>query len=164
MAYGKRRKPMESQLAGDVAAAREAGIRLLAQRDFASGELRAKLEQRGYHSPAAAAAVVELAQERALDDARYAENYVSYHAERGQGPLRIAADLKALGLPSEMIETALATGPDWGRLAREVRLRKFGAEQPPDWPEKARQARFLQYRGFSSDHIRSAIDADFDLD
>jgi regulatory protein len=164
MGYGKRRKSMESQLAGDVAAAREAGIRLLAQRDFASGELRAKLEQQGYHGPVAATAVAELAQERALNDVRYAENYVSYHAERGQGPLRIATDLKALGLPGEVIEAALAMGPDWDTLAREVRLRKFGAEQPPEWPEKARQARFLQYRGFSSDHIRSALGADFDLD
>jgi regulatory protein len=164
MAYSKRRKPMESQRAVDVAAAREAGISLLARRDFASGELRAKLERQGYHGPVAAAAVAELAQELALNDARYAENYVSYHAGRGQGPLRIAADLKALGLAGEVIETALAAGPGWGMLAREVRLRKFGAEQPPDWPEKARQARFLQYRGFSSDHIRSALGADFDLD
>jgi regulatory protein len=46
----------------------------------------------------------------------------------------------------------------------EVRNRKFGPEPPADWPEKARQARFLQYRGFSSDHIRLALGADFDLD
>jgi len=60
--------------------------------------------------------------------------------------------------------TALATGPDWRILASEVRLRKFGTQEPPGWPEKARQARFLQYRGFSSDHIRSALGADLDLD
>jgi regulatory protein len=35
---------------------------------------------------------------------------------------------------------------------------------PESWPEKARQARFLQYRGFSSDHIRAALGADFDSD
>jgi regulatory protein len=137
---------------------------LLARRDYASGELRAKLEQQGYDGPIVAAAVAELTEERVLNDARYAENYVSYHADRGQGPLRIAADLKALGLAGEVIETVLATGPDWRILAREVRVRKFGTQEPPSWPEKARQARFLQYRGFSSDHIRSALGADFDLD
>jgi regulatory protein len=105
-----------------------------------------------------------LTEERVLNDGRYAENYVSYHADRGQGPLRIAADLKALGLPAGVIETALATGPDWRTLAREVRVRKFGTQEPLGWPEKARQARFLQYRGFSSDHIRLALGADFDLD
>jgi regulatory protein len=164
MAYGKRRKPIEPECAGDVAAAREAGISLVARRDFASGELRAKLEQRGYDGPVAAAAVAELLEERVLNDARYAENYVSYHADRGQGPVRIAADLKALGLPSELVEASLAAGPDWRALAREARLRKFGPDAPSDRSEKARQARFLQYRGFSSDHIRSALGADFDLD
>jgi regulatory protein len=137
---------------------------LLARRDYASGELRAKLEQQGYDGPIVAAVVAELTEERVLNDARYAENYVTYHAGRGQGPLRIAADLKALGMPGEVIEAVLATGPDWRILAREVRVRKFGTQEPPSWPEKARQARFLQYRGFSSDHIRSALGADFDLD
>jgi regulatory protein len=137
---------------------------LLARRDYASGELHAKLEQQGYDGPTVAAAVAELTQERALNDARYAENYVSYHADRGQGPLRIAADLKALGVPADVIETAVTAGPDWSVLAHAIRARKFGAQEPSDWREKARQARFLQYRGFSSDHIRSALGADFDAD
>jgi regulatory protein len=78
--------------------------------------------------------------------------------------MRIAADLRAFGLPPELIETVLAAGHDWRLLARELRARKFGAEPPTDWPEKVRQARFLQYRGFSSDHIRAATGADFDSD
>ena len=102
--------------------------------------------------------------ERALDDGRYAENYVAYHSERGQGPLRIAADLRALGVAGDLIEAALGSGPDWRELAQDVRMRKFGAELPDDWTEKTRQARFLQYRGFSSDHIRAATGADFDPD
>jgi regulatory protein len=110
------------------------------------------------------ATIGELLEERALDDARYAGNYVSYSAARGQGPLRIAAELKALEVPSDLIDAALSGGPDWKALAVEVRNRKFGPEPPADWPEKARQARFLQYRGFSSDHIRLALGADLDLD
>jgi SOS response regulatory protein OraA/RecX len=35
---------------------------------------------------------------------------------------------------------------------------------PESWSDKARQARFLQYRGFSSDHIRFALGSDFDPD
>lgn len=111
-----------------------------------------------------ATAVEELVSGRILDDSRYADNYVAYHSERGQGPLRIAADLRALGLPPERIEAALASGPDWAARAREVRIRRFGLEPPADWAGKGRQARFLQYRGFSSDHIRSALGAEIDLD
>ena len=150
--------------ARDAGAARISAVALLARRDFASGELRQKLESQGYDDAVVAAVVADLMSERTLDDGRYAGNYVAYHSERGQGPLRIAADLRALGVASDLIEAALAGGPDWRELARGVRMRKFGAELPGDWTEKTRQARFLQYRGFSSDHIRAATGADFDPD
>jgi regulatory protein len=148
----------------DPEAARLAAMAQLARRDFATGELRQKLESQGFRSEVAETVVTELVEERALNDSRYAENYVTYNAGRGQGPLRIAADLKALGVPSDLAAAALAAGPDWRVLAREVRTRKFGAEPPQEWAEKTRQARFLQYRGFSSDHIRAATGADFDPD
>jgi regulatory protein len=144
--------------------ARGVAVGLLARRDFASGELLDRLERKGFEPATAAAAVADLIEERAVDDARYAENYVSHHGDRGDGPRRIAADLKERGLPQELIDTALAGGPDWPSRARELRIRKFGPDAPSDWTEKARQARFLQYRGFSSDHIRSALGADIDLD
>jgi len=139
---------------------RAAAIGLLARRDFASGELRQKLEHQGYDKDAVAETVAELVESRLLNDARYAENYVSYHAGRGEGPLRIEAELKALDLPGELIRAALDAGPDWKARAREVRIRRFGPEEPQSWPEKAKQGRFLQYRGFSSDHIRAALDDD----
>jgi len=150
--------------ARDNEAARLSAIALLAQRDLASGELRKKLDSQGYDAAVIAAVVAELAAERSLDDARYAENYVTYHSERGQGPLRITADLRALGVADPLIEAALTTVPDWRALALEVRIRKFGAELPEEWSERTRQARFLQYRGFSSDDIRAATGADFDAD
>ena len=141
-----------------------AAIALLARRDFASGELRQKLGSQGYDATVAAAVVADLVEERALDDARYAENYVAYHSGRGHGPVRIGADLRSMGVAADLIQAALATGPDWRELARAIRIRKFGAEPPEEWTERTRQARFLQYRGFSSDHIRAATGAEFDPD
>jgi regulatory protein len=160
----RKRKSVNSERAGDPQSARSTAVSLLARRDFASGELRGRLERKGFDAAVVASTISELLEEHALDDARYTMNYVSYEAARGRGPLRIAAELKALELPVELIDTALAQGPDWRVLAHEVRSGKFGLERPSDWTEKARQARFLQYRGFSSDHIRSALGADIDLD
>ena len=145
----------------DAGAAHLAAITLLARRDFAVGELRARLTEDGYPPDAVEPVIEGLLAARTLDDTRFAASYVAYHAGRGQGPRRIAMDLAERGVPEALIEAALATGPDWKALAREVRVRRFGPEAPQDWAEKARQARFLQYRGFSSDHMRSAI-ADFD--
>ena len=164
MGLNRRSVRRTAVMSADPAAARSVAIGLLARRDYATGELRARLQRKGFNADVVEATLGELIDERALDDARYAGNYVNYSASRGQGPLRIAAELKALELPPGLIEAALAGGPDWRALAGEVRNRKFGSEPPADWPEKARQARFLQYRGFSSDHIRLALGADFDLD
>ena len=135
---------------------------LLARRDFTSQELRAKLEAKGFATAATAVVIADLARAGLLNDGRYAQNYVAYHAGRGQGPLRIAAELRQRGLAAELIEAALAAGPDWGALARKVCRAKFGPQPPDSWAGRARQARFLQYRGFSADHIRAATDVEPD--
>lgn len=157
-------KRLRPEAAGDPHSVRAAAVALLARRDHFSAELRRKLLERGFDLQATAAALEALAAERLLDDARCLERFVAYRAERGQGPLRIALDLKAQGAPSELVAPALEAGPDWRALARQVRRRKFGATAPRSWAEKARQARFLQYRGFSSDDIRAAIGAEPELD
>jgi regulatory protein len=147
----------------DPAAVRLAAITLLARRDFASQELCGKLVERGFAEDTSRAVLAELAEAGLLNEARYAESYVGVHADRGQGPARIGADLRRNGVSEGLIEQQLAL-PNWIELARKVRRAKFGAEPPQDWGEKARQARFLQYRGFSADHIRAATGADPDLD
>ena len=141
---------------------RPAAVALLARRDFAAGELAGRLQADGYPAEAVAATIADLTAERILDDPRFASHYVAYHVQRGQGPRRIAADLSARGVAPIDIEAALAGGPDWGAQAREVRKRRFGATPPESWAEKAKQGRFLQYRGFSSDHVRSALGPDFE--
>lgn len=146
----------------DPAAARAAAVAWLARRDYARGELAAKLRGGGFEEDIVQAVLVDLCNEGVLDDNRYAHSYVAHHAARGQGPVRIALELKALGVAVPLIEAALGSGPDWVSLARKARRGRFGARLPADWPEKARQARFLQYRGFSADHIRAATGADPD--
>ena len=159
------RKPeLDEKEASDPARVRMAAVALLGRRDFCSGELRQKLAAAGYDPDLVVATVDELLAGKIVDDARYAENYVAYHAERGQGPVRIAADLKAFDLPADVIQTALEAGPDWRQRAREVRIRRFGLAEPETWAQKAKQGRFLQYRGFSSDHIRAALGPDFTPD
>ena len=142
--------------------ARLAAVTLLARRDFATGELAARLQEDGYPTEAVAAVIADLTAGRILDDSRFASQYVAYHAQRGQGPRRIAMDLSARGVAPLHVEAALVAGTDWAALAREVRIRRFGLTPPQTWAEKAKQGRFLQYRGFSSDHIRSALGPDFE--
>ena len=158
------KRPIQPEAAADPEAIRAAALTLLARRDWLTGELSAKLQAAGCDPRATGDVIAELVQERLLDDARYAERYVALRAERGRGPVRIAAELASLGAPRELVAAALDSGPDWRAAAAAARRRKFGAIPPASWAEKARQARFLQYRGFSADHIRAATGADLEPD
>lgn len=144
----------------DAEAALTAATALLARRDFPSAELRERLRAKAFDEETAATVIANLRLRGALNDERYAQNYVAYHAGRGQGPIRIAGELRRRGLAPEVVEAALAGGPDWCALAAKVCRAKFGPQPASSWALKARQARFLQYRGFSSDHIRAATGAD----
>ena len=139
-------------------------VGLLARRAYSTAELRRKLEDRGYLEAAIEPALIELEETRKLDDQRYGNNVVAYRARRGQGPARIRNELRKSGLDNDQIEAAVGgsgeEGPDFIALAREARRRKFGPDLPKDWKERARQARFLQYRGFSTDHIRAVLEGE----
>jgi regulatory protein len=117
----------------------------------------------GYEADVVDAAIAEFQRSRVIDDARYAQRLLEHHVRRGQGPARIREVLQREGLLPEAVEAALAGAPDWREQAREARRRRFGALAPEGWAERSRQARFLQSRGFSSDHIRSALGIDLDL-
>jgi regulatory protein len=133
---------------------------LLGRREYASRELAEALGRKGFDGEVVAQVLAELASEQLLDDARYAQALIRKQVARGQGPVRIRQELAQAGITPAMAEAALSEGPDWHALAREVRARKFGATVPADWPGRARQMRFLQYRGFSNDHIGRCLEPD----
>jgi regulatory protein len=149
--------------AADAAAVGAGAVALLARRDYSSAGLRARLVAEGYEDSTVQHVLEQLIERRYIDDERYAAQYVSYHAARGHGPKRIERELVAEGLGDELVAAALASIGDWSALARELRIRRFGLAAPTSWQEKARQARFLLYRGFSNDHIRSALGPDIPL-
>lgn len=152
--------PLTELEAGDPNHSYEYAIQLLARRDYSENELRAKLEERGYIEIAIEPVVGELLATNKLDDERYGQNVVAYRARRGHGPARIRNQLMKSGMSRSSIDEAVKgeDAPDFLALARSVRARKFGPEIPGDRKERARQARFLQYRGFSMDQIRAALE------
>jgi regulatory protein len=143
--------------------ARLAAMDLLARREHARAELRDKLLARDFPADEVAAALEALAAEGLQSDARFVEAFVRSRLGRGQGPLRILAELRQRAVAPELVDGALAgAGVDWTALARAARERRFGPGCPADWAERARQARFLAQRGFSSEQVRGALGADDD--
>jgi regulatory protein len=159
------RKPDPGAAGADERAVRTAALVLLAGRDFGRAELARRLERRGYAAGVVAAVVERLVAERLLSETRFVEQFIRQHAGRGHGPARIRAELRDRGVPEADVEAGLeAAGEDWAAVAREVRRRRFGLSPPGDYPERARQARFLQYRGFSAEQIRAALGPGDDIE
>lgn len=133
-------------------------VRLLARREHSVEELRRKLLVRGHSEPAVAAVIARLEARRLVSDERFVASFIHHHAQRGQGPVRIRAELRQQGIPPDVADIAIEDAEvDWKSQAAAVRRRKFGAGVPRVPAERAKQARFLQYRGFSSDQIRAAM-------
>jgi regulatory protein len=159
----RKRKPVVREVQDDPQAARLEALKQLNRRDFGARELAERLVARGFARPAADEAVEALRKERLVDDGRYAEHLVVYHANRGRGPVGIAHRLREAGVPADTISAAVDAGSaEWRRRCAEVRRKRFGAKLPATWAEKGRQARFLTQRGFGADQVRAAVGGDFD--
>ncbi len=96
--------------------------------------------------------------ERLLSDERLAEALVHARRRRGHGPLRIRKELQEKGVADGTIERWLDAGSaGWVDDVRRVHRRKFGGRVPKSLSERAKQTRFLQYRGFTFDQIQQAL-------
>jgi len=141
--------------------ARKKAMDFLARREYGRAELVRKLTGKGFDADVAGAAVDRLEAEGLQSDARFAESFVQSRVSQGKGPVRIRAELGQKGIGDTAIELALeASGVDWFALAAEQRVKKFGRGRPADFAQKARQMRFLQYRGFDTGHIQAAVSAE----
>ncbi|MCW3149092.1 recombination regulator RecX [Stutzerimonas stutzeri] len=136
------------------AAVRRVAMDLLARREHGRVELSRKLRQRGAADELIEEALDRLSSEGLLSESRYLESFVRSRANAGYGPLRIREELAQRGLPREAIEQAIRdSGFDWNEQLREVWRRKFAGQLPGDASERAKQGRFLSYRGYPLDLI-----------
>ena len=139
---------------------RERALRLLARREHSRFELARKLGQAGFADHDIATLLDAFEARNWLSDRRFAESWVADHRARA-GSIKLAYDLRQRGVGDAIIEAVLSENRDSEfERAREIWQKKFGA-MPADAPEKARQVRFLQSRGFAAELIRRIIqDAD----
>ena len=93
-----------------------------------------------------------------LSDARFTEQIV--HARQAKfGVARIAHELREKGVSQQLIETAVSQIKD-NELdnAKQIWQKKFKAT-PANRDEWAKQARFLQSRGFGFDTIKTVLNS-----
>jgi regulatory protein len=140
---------------------REQAMNFLARREHSVAELQVKLAARDFDTAEIEVTVATLVREGLASDERFAEAFTASRKRQGKGPVRIRVELERRGISDELIAACTATDPaQWLELARSVRQKKFGNPPADDYRERARQARFLQYRGFTVEQIRAAMHGD----
>ena len=142
----------------DRRAAVKKAVGYLSRREHSACELSRKLERSGFDGSLVGHVMSELQAHGLQSDCRFAEAYVRYRGSRGFGPARIHKELADKGVSSALVAEVMAgSGWDWYVQAASVRTKKFGDNRPEDYKERARQARFLQYRGFAGEQINYAL-------
>ncbi|EEG87522.1 MULTISPECIES: regulatory protein RecX [Proteus] len=139
-------------------------IFMLSRRDYSTNELQRRIERRiretekdSPTAPECLPQVIErLLGSQYLDDNRTIYSFFRSYLNKSYGPLRIRQELRLKGFPSEIIDRVLEeTDTDWYALCQDLKEKKFGTDKPKDFKERAKQIRYLQYRGFTSEYINS---------
>jgi len=136
-------------------------IYLLAQREHSAKELKRKLLKAEFPVDEIEQNLVRLAEAGLQSDKRFSEVYTYSRSAKGFGCRRIRQELKERGVSSTYIDEALTQAKiDWFSLATSVRCKRFGEHCPDDFRDRAKQQRFLQYRGFTHEQIKESFNTD----
>ncbi len=142
------------QLAAKV---RNSAVGSLARREHSYYELREKLLHKFNDAKCVDAALEWVSELGYLDDARFAGMFVRSSVSKGRGPERITRELQQKGVAAHIVEDALAEcDVNWLTLAEEVLRRKFPVPAQ-EYKDKAKQMRYLQYRGFTMSQIYELV-------
>ena len=149
----------------------------LSRRELSQKELRQKLLDKDQDGEKVEALLIEFAEKGYQSDERCAYMLIREAIRKGRGKRHILDSFREHGisLPNSLDELiakadidSLKDGTvldddvedteiDWLKLAVEARSKKYGDTPPKDPKDKARQLRFLQYRGFEMDVCFDAL-------
>ena len=133
---------------------------LLARREYAVGELHARLLQKWSGLAQIETQVTELLStlqaDGALSDERFAESFIRSRLMRCHGPVKIRAELRQRRVPDAVIAGKLQQlENDWAGLAAAWLSRQ--CKGPIDFAARAKYYRRLTNRGFSHEQAMEAL-------
>ena len=136
----------------------QAAMRLLAQNEHTVRQLKTKLRKKDFDAEAIEAVLQDLQQRNLLSDERFAEQYLLMRSRKGFGPVRIEQEMHEKGVSDSLIAIAMDDADiDWREQMQDVLKKKYGSGSPLNYEERARRARFLEYRGFPAVLIRKSL-------
>ncbi|MBF7682480.1 regulatory protein RecX [Acinetobacter sp. B5B] len=130
---------------------------LLARKEYSKAELTQKLQQYAQDLDEVHTIIEQMIEYNYQNDERYAQQMFRSQLIKGQGPQRIKHKIQQKSVDVQFIEEQLES-TNWLAEAYKLKVRKFGEEVATDPKMKAKQIRFLQYRGYSLDIIFKVIE------
>lgn len=138
--------------------ARERALYFLKSSARTESEVRMKLKQGFYPSPAVEQAIAFLEQYHYLDDEDYAKTYIETHGAR-KSRQELSQFLSRKGIERQLIKELLEESqPDSQDAIRAILKKKRYYDRPDDLQAKKKLSDYLMRRGFSWDEIRHAMD------
>lgn len=132
----------------------EVAVGLLARREHSRTELRRKLKKKGFDEDNINRVIEKLLANNLLSDERFTETYINMRRHKGYGPLRIEQELRERGVDAELAEQFLdRNNQEWRTVMRQQYSKKYGDEPAMEYADRARQAKYLQSRGFPLDWV-----------
>jgi regulatory protein len=135
---------------------RERALGLLARREYSRVELARRLKPHAASETELETLLDALCERRQLSDERYAEMR-SHVLSRKYGASRVLHELKTKGIDGELAQRIVAQSSASEVERALAAWRKKFRTPASSREEHARQARFLQSRGFSFDVIRAVL-------
>ena len=129
---------------------------VLTRKEYSKKDLIEKLALYAENREEVLTLVEELSRENYQSDQRVAEMVVRSQIRKGKGPNRIKLALRAKSIDKELAQNDM-NEIDWYDEAYQLKVKKYGVDVSKDPKIKAKQIRFLQYRGFEMDAIMKAI-------
>lgn len=129
---------------------------VLTRKEYSKKDLIEKLALYAENREEVLTLVEELSRENYQSDQRVAEMVVRSQIRKGKGPNRIKLALRAKSIDKELAQNDM-NEIDWYDEAYQLKVKKYGVDVNKDPKIKAKQIRFLQYRGFEMDAIMKAI-------
>ncbi len=137
---------------------RSSAIEYLSRRDHSVRELQDKLLQKGGTLTQVHAVIAWCQQQNFQNEQRFCELLVRSKANKGYGPAWISQAARQHGITQELIRDALQDESfDWFANALTQYQKKFGDKPIGDYHDKQKRMAYLLRRGFSSEHIREAL-------
>ncbi len=135
----------------------------LGQREFSVKDFRTKLERVCEDTEMIENLLEDFIARDWLNEQRYMTSFVRQKISAGLGQYRIKQELNQHGIKQDQSELYFEELEfDWFEQALATYRKKYGVGDCQDFKEKAKRFRYMQYRGFSPDQIKYAMEAQAD--